>query len=63
MISFTKMKGHYGDEDMESVHINTEGKSLSEITNAFRLFLTSCGFQCENEEEIETIKKQEDFFI
>ena len=68
MISFSKMTGHYGEDDRESVHIHTEGKTLGEITQAFRLFLTSCGFQCEEEivepEKDDAIKKiREDFYI
>lgn len=65
MISFTKMTGHYGEEDTESVHIHTEAQTLGDLTKAFNKFLTACGYQVvdDDQKELDLRRKDKDFYI
>ncbi len=65
MISFSKMTGHFGKEDSESINIYTEAQTVEELNKAFNKFLTACGYEnTENAQEVLDLRrKDEDFFI
>ena len=65
MISFTKMTGHYGEEDTESIHIHTEAQTLGDLTKAFNKFLTACGMLRieDDQEELDLRRQEKDFYI
>jgi len=51
MITFTKYNTHYGEKDVKSVTISTDGKTLGELNEAYNSFLLALGFEVDKVEE------------
>ena len=43
-IRFTKSTGHFGEQDLDYISIDTEGVTIPQVEEAFQRFLKACGY-------------------
>ena len=61
-ISFTKSVGHFGEDDVQYIHISTDELTLPELELAFQSFLRACGYILDEMPKETIIEEDSDTF-